>query len=852
MDDASKYAKNKLLAASRAKDRSRQIALACSIAAGTILILLAVALLDYWLLLPTSLRLGGVFLLAVVLSGGMYQLLKTFLTPTHLKEAALDAESERPDLGCELSTAAEYLAGDRKISQEFEAEMAAALEEKAARNLKQLELPYWKKPVRPALVLGVLGFAVLIFGCLASGAFTAFKRAAAPWSNAAYTQVEVKPGDVELPVGRDVEIKSVFSGRVPKLAQFEWQDSGSPKWQFASLTRTNNGEYIYPIRNIRTSLKYRVTGSDAVSPEFKVEPYTPPEVKDWRIELDLPAYTKHSKIVQTVPEITVLRGTVASFQISPSVKLSKARLRLNGIDPVDLKPAGNGFWKAELEINKDVDYWIELADEKGHPGGNEDPYHIKALADTAPKVEITEPGQDMRAEATNTIAVKISAIDDFGIQDLKLVYHKLNGPEQFVTATRHGETNIEFTTEIPLSTLDLKQYELVAYHAEAIDNNTLDGPGIGKSEVFFIEITSEEGAACKMPPAKSQKANLLVIQKQIVADTTALAANAPAEKFEDLAKRQKDAEDFGHLYLTGMSLGGAPAAATEEMEAAIRDMEKAQSSLEKHERASSLPPEESALARLYHILELMPELKDMPTVPKLAQQSTNSPVLQVVLDAIKKKKKEEPDNKDLIAALQEAKNIQQDQASLTIGSQNTGEGEGAGETKLDRSGKGPKGGSGKSDKPKAGEPKKGDPKDGDPKNGDAKNGDPKDGEPKSAPKEAEKLAEKENELSKETTALAEKLARMEGKDSRLGHGAAKKVGNAAAKMAEAAQAAGKGKMQSAGTKGAEAGTSLESAIALMERVLNGRPELADVSKEDFPKQYEAAIADYFKKLSHEE
>ena len=41
-----------LLAASRAKDKSRQIALACSIAAGLIVILLAVAMLDYWFMLP--------------------------------------------------------------------------------------------------------------------------------------------------------------------------------------------------------------------------------------------------------------------------------------------------------------------------------------------------------------------------------------------------------------------------------------------------------------------------------------------------------------------------------------------------------------------------------------------------------------------------------------------------------------------------------------------------------------------------------------------------------------------------------------------------------------------------------
>ncbi|MDB6036246.1 MAG: hypothetical protein JWM99_87, partial [Verrucomicrobiales bacterium] len=166
MDNASNFAKDRLLAASRARDRSRQLALLFGVGAGLILILLAVAMLDYWFLLPMSARLGGITLLLLVFGAGTRQLLKSRRDTTRLKDAALDAEASRPDLGCELSTAAEYLSGDRKISQEFEAEVAAALQEKAARNLKGFEPVYWKKPLRPAILLGVAALAVRAFGVL--------------------------------------------------------------------------------------------------------------------------------------------------------------------------------------------------------------------------------------------------------------------------------------------------------------------------------------------------------------------------------------------------------------------------------------------------------------------------------------------------------------------------------------------------------------------------------------------------------------------------------------------------------------------------------------------------------------
>ena len=47
-----------------------------------------------------------------------------------------------------------------------------------------------------------------------------------------------------------------------------------------------------------------------------------------------------------------------------------------------------------------------------------------------------------------------------------------------------------------------------------------------------------------------------MIEKQIVADTTALAANAAPDKFDELAKRQKDAVDFANIYAKGLTAGG--------------------------------------------------------------------------------------------------------------------------------------------------------------------------------------------------------------------------------------------------------------------------------------------------------
>ena len=148
------------------------------------------------------------------------------------------------------------------------------------------------------------------------------------------------------------------------------------------------------------------------------------------------------------------------------------------------------------------------------------------------------------------------------------------------------------TAELDLSSMELKEYELVAYHAEATDNNTLDGPGTGKSPVYFIEITDEESGE-SLAQGQGQKVNLLVIQKQIVADTTALPKDGATDKFKEMSVRQRDAADFGRMYLDAISTGDAEAAVTE-MHAALTEMELAGAQLDKQQRADAIPHEESA------------------------------------------------------------------------------------------------------------------------------------------------------------------------------------------------------------------------------------------------------------------
>ncbi len=826
-NDTSKVARTRLAAFCSARDRSVRMGWILAICQTLLVAALVLALIDYWWMLPKAVRSVGALALATVAVLGLVRLAQFYRRPTGLKRGALELETERQELGCEISTAAEYLSGERKIMHEYEPELVAALENRAAQQLAVAPIHNRKKLRRYGAVLGcsLLGIAVLVLAV--PPMLTALRRATIPFSAAHYTSVDVRPGNIEIPVGRDLEVTNVFHGRLPKHPHLYWQEAGNPLWQKVALTRAGDGIYIQGLTNIRSDTSYRVTGGDAASGTYKISTYIPPAVKDLTVEIAFPKYTGLKPAIQKSPDITVVRASTAQIQIEPSVALARAKLRFSALPELPLVLASNGSWSASLRITNETDYWIELTDMKGHHGVNEEPFHIRALPDNPPKIEITEPGQDIRAANTNKVVVKMSVTDDFGVDEIKLVVNRLGSAQQVIPARRESVRNGEITAtaELNLSDFGLKDYELIAYHAEATDNNSLDGPGVGRSPVYFVEITNEEGRPC-LSQGRGQRVNLLVVQKQIIADTTALGPQAKPAEFDDLAARQRDAGDFGQMYLDALAAGGAPGAAATEMQAALHDMNSAAIRLQDKNRSDALPSEENALAHLYQVLRLMPELENLPTQPRMAnQQPPPSPKLSVVLEAIKQRKKDESNNQEVQEALNQARDLARAQSAFNSAIRHPGNS---------------------------------DPKASDNESSSANQGQ-NPGEPQKTDATAagstpgpQELAANELRLSEEAGALAEKLRRLARNHSRLGHNAGSNAGRAASKMASAGQAMGQGNFGQAGEQGLEGEVALRGVIAQLERFLKNQPEPSDIANEDYPKTYEALISEYLKKLSHSE
>ncbi len=879
-------ARQHLALAGRERDWSTRLASGLTVGAMTLLLVGLVALVDYWLMLPVSARWSALAVTLVLLAAGAGRLRVFWRRPTSLKQAALDFENRQPAAGCEVSTAAEYLAGERTAGTGYEADLVAALEQKVAGTLQRQAVSYRGRLVKPAMAAGFGVFGLLVFTATFPAAGTAMKRTLMPWSRAAFTQLEVHPGSIEFPVGKDLEFTNVFTGRLPQTAELQVRGKGQTEWVTHRLASRSNGVFRHTLRGVKESFAYRVAGGDAHSPEFTGTAYVPPAVKEFHVALEFPAYTELRTARVASADFTAVRGTTARVQLVPTTALSQARLRFPDGTGMELKADDSGMWSGAIPLAKDLEYSVELTDAKGRKGAEDVRHHVTVLPDAAPKVDFAQPGQDLRSAATNSHPLEVTAVDDFGVTEVKIVYHRLGDSERELILKRPAaaEASVTVAALLDLTPLKLAPYDVVAYHAVARDNNTLDGPGEGRSPVYFIEITEETGIASKSKPKPGQKLNLLIVQKQIIADTTALGDAAPAASFLELAVRQREALAFAQKYEGALAQTGAPVAAQAMMHAAVTSMQQAAVALARQARAGALPPEDAALAALYQTLKILPALQDLPTVPPIATddppKEEPSPAVRVVLEAIKQlKKAPAPEGQqELAKLLDQIQKLSRQQSGLTTACQNPGDGSSpnadANSNPLSRPAKAAEADSSpQSDQAeanakanakaeaKAKEMAKAKGKGKGKAKGQGKGqgqgegqgqgqGQGQAGEPKE--ESLAKLAPQEEQLSRDAQKLAEKLNRLLGQGARSGQGAGKRLTEAAGKMKEAAQAMRQGNRPAAGSASAQGSEALGSAAAQLEQLLQDRPELLDVSAEEAPRQFEGPIADYFKRLSRAE
>lgn len=351
---------------------------------------------------------------------------------------------------------------------------------------------------------------------------------------------EIQPGNAQVERGSDVHITAQVNGHFGAPVELYYRvgeadaAASTTKWESVLMQRTTDPidrneqvsarflSYRVTLEKVSRPLQYYISVEAAVSERYQLIISDEPVVTQFQYRLNYPPYTQLQP--QTLPantgDIQVLFGTEVVFTGESNKPLENASLVFEVSDdaPLAVKAAATGQSSGEsveegqvpetTQMSRGIQgafiaqqsqrYQIRITDVEGFM--NRDPinYTLTVFEDAVPEVAIVAPTRDTVLDNSMLVELKVEATDDYGIQELQLVYRvEVEGAEAVnVPLKRWGVEGADVRRAVFLSyTWDVDRIgifpgEVLAYYVQALDNDAVSGPNIGKSPTYTLRFPS--------------------------------------------------------------------------------------------------------------------------------------------------------------------------------------------------------------------------------------------------------------------------------------------------------------------------------------------------------------------------
>jgi len=585
--------------------------------------------------------------------------------------------------------------------------------------------PTFKGLLRKPAIFAVLALAGLV-ALLALQGGQGLRRMLLPWQPSPYTLLVLEGPAEAVAEGRAFTLTAKVSGLPVETITLYRQGSTEP---LAEAAPDEQGLVRLAVEGLDGPADFVARGGDGWSEPLRVEPYLLPTIEAFEILVTPPKYALHAGGTETKPTFSALRGSTLRYRIhlkapANSVLLERsagprkeewvtdqerATLKrglygvlegpksMDDIEPPESltpdfrpDPVDPLVWEANWDLSnaEDMVYRLAITGKHADLVRNDESWRINVLWDTPPKVRIrSHNGGDVIHTGKETVRFELSAVDDVRLAKVRLVFRKPGDPHvlQEILLPSNTQRTWSGAELLDLAPLNLGMLDLVAVHVEAEDANTLDGPGVGRSKVVYLEVPLPEsdddgdgdggGAGGSGPPP----INPLELQMEILRSTVGLPTDAPASEQAAIAHDQhQNAEYTGQLEQA--TLGSS---LTAELGAALGkarlSMKSAARVLDTQSAFNAVPPEEVALGWLIEASKILEEVKgELPPV----ESAEGEGMLSFTLSAPKPKggsssegeeKEGDKEREALKNLMEEVKRQLAEQEALNQGEAETGE-----------------------------------------------------------------------------------------------------------------------------------------------------------------------------------
>lgn len=579
--------------------------------------LLGFALLDFALVFAPRIRWTAWSAFALLVIVQLALSVRILLQRRSRKQLAAEVEQASGEPTVALTTAADDHVREQLEQHDLGNAVLARLDAQAHGVAERAPVDFRRTSRRWLGLLALTLGGFLAFGVAAG--FRSYGRILMPWLPLTYTQIEFRGPTVKVPQQTPFRLHGQLRGRQANTAALHSSFSD----QATSVALNADGSFAVELPGISEDATYWVTAGDGTSQRVTVRTFVPTEILEFTADVTPPEYAARLKRQFKEPNFEVLRGSSVDYRIRLSQEVDRVLLlpspNGSGDEPPAI-PLGRSsdphVYRLRLtNFDKDLTYRFEITDPRGDVTRNDEPFRILVLPDDPPKLRIT--GHDARRtlkKGDENVTVRVKASDDVGLAKLRLVYRKAGTPGAEVEVPINDKRPFEFTAKslLKMAPLKLEPLDVVAVHAEGEDGNVLDGPGVAKSQVVVIEVPP--------PPKKQakgggggggggQSVNPLEMQKYILQDTSALAADAGGESFDELQEAQDEVNKFAAALLKNVQakIDENPRARgiAAQLELALSTMHLSSRQLNKDRRDQSVLAQEFAVATLTQAAKMM-------------------------------------------------------------------------------------------------------------------------------------------------------------------------------------------------------------------------------------------------------
>ncbi|MDA1000846.1 MAG: DUF4175 family protein [bacterium] len=272
-------------------------------------------------------------------------------------------------------------------------------------------------------------------------------------------------------------------------------DDGSEKKLNLPMTARGKGQFDLKWRGAKRDVRIQARSGRFQSRWIEVKVVTPPQLAEIRLVYFPPEYTGlPPRSGESRGHIQTHLGTTVLVRARPSKPVRDMVLAIADGWRLPLKKGKEDFWEGVLIVGSPGSYEVQLKDRFGFSNLVPERFRIDIIADTPPEVKVLHPGQDVSADAGDSISVRYSATDDFGLRRLTIEYWQAGQPRRDISLLGRETIQKAVAGEyvFELRSLGLAPGRVLSYRVVAEDTDTVSGPKRTASPVYRIRVRNRE------------------------------------------------------------------------------------------------------------------------------------------------------------------------------------------------------------------------------------------------------------------------------------------------------------------------------------------------------------------------